>query len=118
MSEQVPTNNILFESEKTLELLREIGSNPSLTQRYLAEKYGISLGKTNFLLKAFLEKGFIKVNRFKNSKNKAGYVYLLTPEGIKMRLDLTQRYLAIKLHEYEALKKEIDTMGKTQEVIV
>ena len=121
MNEQTATtttNSTIFESEKTLELLREIGSNPNLTQRYLSEKYGISLGKTNFLLQAFLERGFIKVNRFKNSKNKAGYAYLLTPEGVKARLDLIQRFLAIKLREYEALKKEIDAIApKSQEAV-
>ena len=104
-------NNTLFQSERTLELLREVGSNPNLTQRYLAEKYDISLGKSNFLLKALLGKGVIKVRKFKNSKNKAGYLYVLTPEGIKMRFDLTQRFLALKQREYETLKKEIEEMG-------
>jgi len=40
----------LFESERTLDLIREIHSNPNITQRYLAKKYAISLGKVIFSL--------------------------------------------------------------------
>lgn len=97
----------IFESEKILKLLREIEANPNLTQRYLAEKHGISLGKINFLINALLEKGIIKVNRFKNSKNKTAYAYVLTADGIKMRLELAQKFLVRKLKEYETLKTEI-----------
>jgi EPS-associated MarR family transcriptional regulator len=98
------------DSEKVLELLREIESNSSLTQRYLAKKYNISLGKTNFILQALLEKGLIKVNKFKNSNNKAAYIYILTPEGIKTRLDLTHKFFARKTQEYEMLKMEIESL--------
>lgn len=101
-----------FESEKILDLLREIESNPNLTQRYFANKYGISLGKTNFLIKALLNKGIIKVQNFKNSKNKIGYLYALTPAGIKMRLHLTQKFFLRKSEEYQRLKCEIDNIKK------
>jgi EPS-associated MarR family transcriptional regulator len=91
--------------------LREIADNPRVTQRQLAEKYGISLGKTNFLIKAFLERGLIKVKRFKNSKQKTGYLYALTPDGIKKRVMLTRHFLQIKQREYEVLKEEIAKLG-------
>jgi len=103
MNENIP----IFESEKTLELLREIESNPNLTQRYLANKYGISLGKINYLINSLLQLGIIKVNRYKNSKNKNGYVYLLTPNGVAKRLELARKFLIRKTQEYELLKNEI-----------
>lgn len=118
MDEQMDTNNAIFQSEKTLQLLREIESNPQTTQRYLSKKYNTSLGKINFLLKAFLERGIIKVARFKNSKNKAGYIYILTSDGIRMRFELTQRFLAIKLHEYEVLKKEIGLLDDHRDAVL
>lgn len=112
MNEHTINDKSIFETEKTLELLREIGDNSSVTQRYLAEKYGISLGKTNYLIRAFLTRGFIKVKRFKNSKQKIGYVYVLTPEGIKKRVELTLRFLEIKQKEYRILKEEIAKLGE------
>ena len=102
----------LLKSEKTLELLRAIESSPKITQRDLSKKFGISLGKINFLLNSLLELGIIKVENFKNSKNKIGYIYILTPSGIKTRLYLTHKFFAIKTHEYQVLKGEIEKLGK------
>ena len=108
----------ILDSEKTLELLREIETNPQITQRHLAQKCGISLGKTNFLLKALLDKGVIKANNFKNSKNKISYLYILTPDGIKTRLELTHKFLIQKTEEYEQLKRDIESLAlKKQEVL-
>ena len=98
------------DSEKVLNLLREIESNPNVTQRYLAQKYATSLGKTNFLIRALLNKGLIKVNNFRNSKNKISYIYILTPVGIQLRLDLTHKFLIKKLQEYERLKGEVESL--------
>ena len=96
------------DSEKILDLLREIESSPHVTQRYLAKKYNTSLGKINFLLKALLEKGLIKVKNFKNSKNKTAYLYMMTPDGVTLRFHLTQRFFSIKVREYQQLKREIE----------
>lgn len=100
----------LLESEHTLELLREIEKNPSLTQRHLSDTCGISLGKINFLVNAFLDKGIIKIENFKNSKHKLGYVYALTPAGLELRLRLTRKFFIKKSEEYEILKKEIEAL--------
>ena len=90
---------------RVLSLLQD---NPHLTQRELAAALGVSLGKTNYLLKALLEKGQLKIAAFRRSSDKLDKVaYLLTPEGISNRLALTQRYLARKTREYEALQAEI-----------
>ena len=50
--------------------------NPDLTQRELAEKLGVSVGGLNYCLKALMDKGWVKMQNFQNSKNKFKYVYL------------------------------------------
>lgn len=97
-----------LESGKTLQLIREIEFNPQATQRYLAQKLKVSLGKINFLIKALIGKGILKAKNFKNSKNKSAYMYLLTPQGIKLKLKLTQEFLGWKMQQYEKLKTEIE----------
>ena len=63
-----------------LKVLKIIEDNPDISQRELAKELGVSLGKTNYCLKALLQKGLIKAENFKNNKNKQAYFYLLTPE--------------------------------------
>ena len=62
-------------------------------------------------MKALIEKGYVKIESFHNSKNKFKYVYVLTPSGIVQRIALTGRFLHRKLEEYEALKNEIAALG-------
>ena len=70
----------------------------------------MSLGKANYLLRALLGKGFVKVQNFRNSSNKRGYAYLLTPEGAAAKAELTRHFLARKIEEYDALRIEIDLL--------
>ena len=95
-------------TEATIQLIREIEQNPQVTQRYLAEKLTVSLGKINFLINALVDKGIIKIQNFKNAKNKLAYMYLLTPYGIRTKIRLTQEFLTWKVQQYERLKKEIE----------
>ena len=64
-------------------------------------------------MKALIEKGYVKIESFYNSKNKFKYVYVLTPSGIAQKIALTGRFLHRKLEEYEALKKEIEMLQDT-----
>ena len=91
-------------------VMRILQENPDLTQRELAEQLGISVGGLNYCLKALMEKGLVKMNNFANSKNKFGYVYVLTPSGIAEKAALTRRFLQRKMSEYEALKLEIEAL--------
>jgi EPS-associated MarR family transcriptional regulator len=93
-----------------LQVLNIVTREPGLNQRQLAQRLGVSLGKTNYLLKALLEKGLLKANNFRRSDNKLGYLYLLTPKGVTAKARLTRAYLARKEIEYVALKKEIKAM--------
>ena len=91
-------------------VMRILQENPDLTQRELAEKLGVSVGGLNYCLKALMDKGWVKMQNFQNSKNKFKYVYLLTPQGIAERVALTSRVLDRKMQEYEALKAEIESL--------
>ena len=96
------------DDELTLSVLRQI--DHSENQKILARKLGISVGKANYVLRALIEKGFIKVDRFLHSSNKRGYVYLLTTEGIRAKIKLTEKFIAIKKREYEELQKELESL--------
>ena len=99
-------------SETELEILSNLEANPNLTQRQIAKKLGVSLGKTNYLIQALLSKGFLKINNFRKSDNKLGYLYLLTPKGLEIRRKLTTLYLERKSEEFDKLKKEMERIKK------
>jgi EPS-associated MarR family transcriptional regulator len=84
--------------------------NQDFTQRELAEKLGISVGGLNYCLKALMKKGMVKMKNFANSKNKFGYVYVLTPTGMAEKAAITHRFLQRKMLEHEALKAEIEAL--------
>jgi EPS-associated MarR family transcriptional regulator len=90
-----------------LKLLRHLEHHPDVTQRELAQHLGVSLGKANYCLKALIDRGWIKANNFKNSKNKAAYAYLLTPRGVEKKAQITLRFFKKKVVEYEQLKQEL-----------
>ena len=93
-----------------LKVMRLLEKNPDLTQRELAEQLGVSVGSVNYCMKALMEKGLVKMKNFIHSKNKFGYVYVLTPTGIAERTALTSKFLARKVAEYETLKHEIEVL--------
>jgi EPS-associated MarR family transcriptional regulator len=96
--------------ERQLEALRFLESNPKVTQRELAQALGISLGATNYCLKALVKKGWLKLESFHRNPKKMGYLYLLTPKGVAAKTELTVSFLQRKLAEYEILRAEIETL--------
>ncbi len=96
--------------ETHLKVLRLLEGNPRLSQREVSDALGVSLGKTNFCLKALVDKGLIKVQSFRKSQNKLAYAYLLTPSGISEKSAITARFLKRKMAEYEHLTIEIETL--------
>ena len=92
------------------QMLKLIEQNPELSQRQLAEKMGVSLGKVNYCLRALIDKGLVKAKNFKNSSNKAAYLYLLTPRGVEAKAKISVRFLARKVAEYETLRLKIDEL--------
>lgn len=100
------------EDETPVKLLKLIEEHPDYSQRQLAKALGVSLGKTHYLLKALLEKGWVKAQNFRRSDQKLGYLYLLTPTGIRQRMSLTQAFLARKEREYVQLRAQISALRK------
>jgi len=96
-------------------LLKTLEDNPGLSQRDLAKRLGVSLGKVNFCLNALIEKGCLKVNNFRNSDNKLAYAYLLTPQGVEQKARMTVEFLQIKMREYERLRTEIEELQREAE---
>ena len=91
-------------------VLRMLQDNPDMTQREIAQSLGLSTSGLNYCLKALIDKGWVKVHNFSQSKNKFGYIYVLTPQGIAEKTYLTSRFLMRKMAEYEALRAEIESL--------
>lgn len=91
-------------------VLRLLESRPDASQREIAEELGVSLGAINYCVKALINKGHIKLANFKASKNKLGYVYVLTPEGIAHRAQLAAGFIKRKIAEFEAITAEIEQL--------
>ncbi len=90
-----------------LELLRLLERHPDYTQRQLSIALGLSLGKTHYLLRALLDKGLVKAQNFRRNDNKLGYLYVLTPSGMKQKVLMTKVFLAEKESEFDALSRQI-----------
>ena len=105
-------NKAKIQEEARFQILRLLHEDPSLSQRDLGERVGVSLGAVNYCLKALIERGLVKAGNFSASQNKLGYSYLLTPSGIAEKVRLTSRFLACKKTEYDALRIEIETLSR------
>jgi len=93
-------------------LFKVISEKPEISQRELAAELGLSLGKTNYCLKAFIARGLVKANNFRRSDNKRAYRYLLTPRGIEEKARVTVHFFRRVEAEYEILKVEVEKMEK------
>ena len=91
-------------------VLKLLGQQPVMTQRQIAEKLNVSLGKTHYLIKSFIDVGWIKLDNFQRSDNKWGYAYLLTPNGIIEKAVITAQFLTRKQREYSDLQLEIQQL--------
>ena len=96
------------------QLLKSLEQDANLTQKQLSKELGISLGKVNYCLKILIQKGFVKINNFKNSNHKLQYSYLLTPKGVAEKTKLTIMFLKVKTAEYEVLKKEVEKLTNAE----
>ncbi len=96
-------------------LLKTLEENPGLSQRDLAKRLGVSLGKINYCLNALVAKGSVKINNFRNSDNKLAYAYLLTPSGVEQKARMTVEFLQVKVQEYERLRAEIEELKREAE---
>jgi EPS-associated MarR family transcriptional regulator len=98
--------------EARYRVMRLLESDPTLSQRDVARRLGMSLGKVNFCLQALIRRGWVKASNFKNSHNKAAYMYVLTPRGLEAKTRLALRFLVLKMSEYEKLRVEIEQIRR------
>ena len=101
-----------LQNDARTRVLRLVSENPHLSTRQVANAVGISNGSAYYLLTALVEKGFVKLENFKNSSRKRQYAYLLTPRGIREKSLLTQRFIERKREEFEELRVEIEAFEK------
>ena len=99
-----------MEDQTRYHILRLLERNPQISQRQLANELGMSLGKTNYCVRAVVEKGWVKVRNFRKSNRKVAYLYQLTPRGIAAKSRITRRFLDRKVEEFERLQKEIQQL--------
>jgi EPS-associated MarR family transcriptional regulator len=93
-------------------VLRELEKNPDSSQRSLAEKLDISLGKVNYVITGLAKKGIIKAQKLKNDPQNIRWSYLLTPVGIQEKIVITKNYLENRLKEFDKIQREIDELKK------
>ena len=98
--------------EVRLRVLRLVQANPELSTRKIAEDVGISNGSAFYVLAALIEKGFLKLDNFKNSSSKGRYGYILTPKGLREKTLLAGRFIERKREEYKGLRAEIEALER------
>lgn len=97
-------------------LFKALQEHPQISQRDLAAKLGVSLGKANYCLRALIGYGWIKVGNFRKSDNKSAYAYHLTPKGIEAKARVATRFLRQKMAEFDVLREEIQRLQQETHV--
>ena len=105
-------NSFAVSSDIHYRVLRILEAEPQLTQRALASRLGVSLGKANYCLRALVQKGLIKAKNFKNNERKKQYMYILTPKGVREKARFAYLFLKQKASEYEQIQKEIEELER------
>jgi len=95
----------LTNEEAELDILRSVGKVTN--QKSIAAEIGYSVGKVNYVLNGLIKKGLIKAERFINSKQKQKYKYLLTEQGLKEKVALTEKFIEKKKKEYDQLQADL-----------
>jgi EPS-associated MarR family transcriptional regulator len=98
----------VYNSEECLDLLQLIQEHADISQRQMAKKSGLSLGKVNYCIKALIEVGYIKINKFKKTDSKLNHIYLLTSSGVVNKTLIAKKFLLQKGQEYDKLKSYIN----------
>jgi len=105
-----------MKNDKEFDVLTRLGNDVVLSQRQIADELQISVGSVNFVIKALIEKGWVKVGNFSKSPNKTGYLYQLTPSGLTAKLELTRSFMLRKQREYEVLKSQLSLLEQQLKV--
>lgn len=93
-----------------LPILEALAEDPALSQRALARRANLSLGRVNFVLRRLIEKGQVKLHNAAESEHKFNYLYLLTPEGLEAKAKLTVAFLHRSAAQYQAMVTRVDAV--------
>jgi EPS-associated MarR family transcriptional regulator len=107
----------IVEDDTPYKILKTLEISPGISQRELAVRLGVSLGKTNYCLRALIAKGWVKMANFRQNPNKSAYAYLLTPKGIEEKARITVHFLKLKMAEFDALRTEIERLQTEADAI-
>ncbi len=83
-------------------LLEELAQDPDTTQSTLATRLGVAVGTVNWYLKRLVAKGYVKVKRAERRKLR----YILTPEGLALRAQLTLNYVETSMALYRRVREQ------------
>jgi len=102
-----------YNEDARFRVLNIINQNPQMTTREIAKELRISNGSAYYLLTSLIDKGFVKLLNFSQNKQRLRYSYLLTPRGIREKSLITNKFLARKKQEFEALREEINSLEES-----
>ena len=92
-----------LQGQRDLLLLTEVERDGAVTQRSLATKLGVALGRTNLYLKRLVRKGYIKITTIPSQRVR----YLLTPQGFAEKSRLTYLYMQYSLSHYRDMRARL-----------
>lgn len=99
-----------FSDEANLRVLLELHADPNVSQRQLAGKLTVSLGRINAIINSLIERGWVNASGTRGENNRVRYAYILTPNGKRQKTRLVRRSLAHKRDEVKALTEEISQL--------
>jgi len=100
-------NSDVKEDIGLLTVLDALENEEAMSQRKLSAATGLNLKKINFCLHKLLEKGYIKFERVRRNPQKLVYLYLLTPEGLRAKSQLTYRFIQFTMTHYGQIEEKI-----------
>ncbi|MEL6957791.1 MAG: bifunctional sulfate adenylyltransferase/adenylylsulfate kinase [Pseudomonadota bacterium] len=95
------------DEEALFRLLRQVNLTSAASQREMAEAVGVSLGRFNAQLKSAIAAGLIQTSDHAGEDRRKRVSYVLTHKGATEQARLTDRFLAKKFAEYDALHAEL-----------
>ena len=90
-----------------LAVMEALADDEQVTQRELSRRTGLNLKKVNYCLHKLLEKGHVKFQRAVHNPDKRVYLYILTPAGLKVKSQLTYRFLQFTLGFYNQVEVKL-----------
>jgi len=92
------------------EILKNVESEDTITQRELAKRTGLSLGAVNVLIKRLINKGLLKIEHI----NPRTIRYILTPKGLMEKARLTYQYIVLSYNHISSIESKIEQIVKNK----